>query len=685
MTSQGVLRNAAGDVVNGVYALTFRLYDAQQDGQMLWSEVHNNVPVEMGIYTTEIGNINPIPNGLFKQNATVWMGISVEGQQELPRIQVTTVAYAFQARSAMVAQGLDCTGCISEDALGFDPVSEENVVQVVENSGKFLSSSGGVVGGTVTATAFVGDGSGLTGISSPQGTCADGWFVAGISALGELQCGEGAAAIGSVDGLEGGTITGDVEVTGTLTMNGSDVCTMDGNCGETLAQLTCEVDQVALWNGDLWVCSDILTEFDPSALPADGLDEISNDLLTNQFVDTYTASGTTAIPDNNPTGIVDSIVVPDIGIAQGLTVSINITNSDMGTVKVVLYAPNNNQYTLYDQNGPGQELGATYPTPVEPIEGDLTEWVGENPMGTWQLQVIDTGFKDNEFDGQINAWSVQIQTLSTQKVHVDGDLHVSGDIVGPEGLTINGNGTVTGSMKVGMDDSECDGDKAGALRYHEAQLQWCNGNIWNTIGEGNSMFRWAQWSTYGQAHGQWYAGNNSDMFAGVHPSHWGNSNYCAHQVSANSGILRTLFWRKGPAIGTQSNAMVAADEWYSYSSTNSRHIGALFRVRNTTGEAISWTVNWYHTGYGGWEERASVALNGQSIGCWSGNYGPHDNSSHELSIPANRTSTVIFVSASSSDSGTRSNFMAFFNNSLDLPDGLEFVDDLDYKANGWDN
>lgn len=691
MTSQGVLRNAAGDVVNGVYALTFRLYDAQEAGQMLWSEVHNNVPVENGIYTTELGNINPLPNGLFKQNGDVWLGISVEGQQELPRMRVSTVAFAFQARSAMVAQGLDCTGCIQEEALGFDPVSEDSVVQIVEDSGLFLGTSGGVmngdlvVDGGVTATVFVGDGSGLTGISSPQGACADGWFVGGIDADGSLICTEGASALSSVDGLGGGSITGDVEVTGTLTMNGSEVCTMDGNCGETLAQLSCDADQVAKWDGDIWVCSDFLTEFDPSALPADGLNEVSNNLLTNQFVDTYTSDGPTLIPDNNPTGVVDSIVVPNIGIAQGLTVSINVTNSDMSTVKVVLFAPNNNQYTLYDQDGPGQELGATYPTPVEPVEGDLTEWVGENPMGTWQLQVIDTGFLDNETDGQINAWSVQIQTLSTQKVQVAGDLHVSGDIIGPEGLTINGNGVITGSVQVGTDSSECDADKAGALRYFEARLQWCNGSVWNTIGEGNAMFRWAQWNTYGQAHGTWYADNNASLFGGVHPSNWGDGNQSAHHMSSNSEILRTLFWHKGPAIGSQSNAMVAADEWYYYSSTNSQHIGTLFRVRNTSDQAITWTVDWYKTGYGGYNEYAGIALNGQQVAYWSSDFGPSHESSHSIAIPANRTSTVIFIAASSSPSGSRSNFMAFYNNCLDLPDGLEFIDDLDYKPNGWNN
>ncbi len=710
MTVQGVLRNAAGEVVNGVYALTFKLYTAEVNGQMLWSEVHNNAAVENGVYTAALGGINPLPMALFKTQSSVWLGVSVEGQAELPRVPLSTVAYAFHSRSAMVASDLECTGCIEEGMLGFDPVSEENVVQLVKDSGQFVESANGIVagglqvGGTVSAAAFVGDGSGLTGITSPQGACANGWFVHGIGGDGALQCAQVPSTVTSVDGLTGGTIDGDVEVGGTLTVNGAEVCHMDGNCGTTLAQLTCQADQVAMWNGNTWVCSDFVTEFDPSVLPADGLNEISNDLLTNQFVDTFTSTTTpTAIPDNNPTGVVDSLTVPDVGTAQEFTVSINITNSDLSTVKVKLFAPDNTEYVLYDKNGPGQELGASYPDPTKPVQGDLTTWIDKNPKGIWQLQVIDTGFKNNLTDGQINAWSVQVKTLSTKKVQVagnlittgnatvggdldvTGDINVTGTIVGPSGLLIEGNGEVTGSMKIGTDDAECDDAKAGALRYYESRLQWCNGNVWNTIGEGNSMFRWAQWNTYGQNHGTWYADNRAELFGGVHPSNWGDGNQTAHHMSSNSEVLRTLFWHKGPAINSVKNAMVAADEWYYYSSTNSQHIGALFRIRNTTDQAINWSVDWYKTGYGGWNEYAGVAINGSSVWSSSSDFGPSHESNHVISIPANRTSTVIFIAASSSASGTRSNFMAFYNNSLQLPAGLEYVDDLDYKPDGWNN
>ncbi len=47
-------------------------------------------------------------------------------------------------------------------------------------------------------------------------------------------------------------------------------------------------------------------------------------------------------------------------------------------------------------------------------------------------------------------------------------------------------------------------------------------------------------------------------------------------------------------------------------------------------------------------------------------------------------STVIFIAASTAPSGTRGLLLAFENNCLGLPEGLEYVDDLDRAEGGWD-
>jgi subtilisin-like proprotein convertase family protein len=174
-----------------------------------------------------------------------------------------------------------------------------------------------------------------------------------------------------------------------------------------------------------------------SALPASGLNEISNGLLNNQFIETAaSATVPVTILDNNPIGIEDSIVFPDIGPAESISVHVTLTNSDLSTVTVFLTDPSANSYTLF--NGANGGAGATglntsFPDPTAPESGDLTTWVGQNPAGTWTLKVVDSGFLNNASDGSIIAWSVSTSHVSTQKVEVAADMDVTG--------TVSGNGS----------------------------------------------------------------------------------------------------------------------------------------------------------------------------------------------------------------------------------------------------
>jgi len=196
-----------------------------------------------------------------------------------------------------------------------------------------------------------------------------------------------------------------------------------------------------------------------------------------------------------------------------------------------------------------------------------------------------------------------------------------------------------------------------------------------------AVYRWAVWSTYNQS-GGWYAGNNPALFGGVNPSNWGDGGYRAVHMSSDKDVLRTLFNKKGYA---GKNATVWAEEWYSYSSTNSKHAAALFRINNTTENPITWNVYAYMTAYGGWGERASIAVNGTEVWYSGGStYSAAHSFSQSITIPPGQVSTVIFVSSSTLPSNTRGLFLAFYNDCLDLPEGLEYVDDLDTAADGWD-
>lgn len=202
-----------------------------------------------------------------------------------------------------------------------------------------------------------------------------------------------------------------------------------------------------------------------------------------------------------------------------------------------------------------------------------------------------------------------------------------------------------------------------------------------------AIYRWTQWSTYDQA-GGWFAGNDASLFGGVNPSSWTDAGYLASHMSADKEVLRTLFTRKGYA---GKNALVVADEYMMYSSTNGRMAGVLFRIKNTTANPISWSLFSRLTAYGNWGEKASIAVNGSLV--WQSGTASlnaaNSAASTTISIPPNQTSTVIVIAGSgpaqniNSGISLRSNLLAFYNNSLELPAGLEYVDDLDTATGGW--
>ncbi|HSN89878.1 MAG TPA: hypothetical protein VLS93_01510 [Anaeromyxobacteraceae bacterium] len=199
-----------------------------------------------------------------------------------------------------------------------------------------------------------------------------------------------------------------------------------------------------------------------------------------------------------------------------------------------------------------------------------------------------------------------------------------------------------------------------------------------------ATYRYAVFDTYDLASG-WVMGNDPSMFGGVPPSTWTDGGGRAFMISPNKELLRTLFAKKGYA---GKNALVHAETFHQYSSTNGKVAMALFRVRNATGSAIVWTPFFWYTAYSAWGELASVALNGADAFTTGGGAGTF-SASLNLSIPANRTSTVIFVSTSSapyaiSFASIRQLALAFRNDSLALPAGLSFVDDLDTATGGWE-
>lgn len=99
---QGILTNDQGNPLDGSYDLTFRIYPYSTGGTALWTEDHEMVPVDNGLFNLILGG-NPFPAGLFSSGQR-WLGISVGGAAELvPRMQFTSVPWALRASVADTA------------------------------------------------------------------------------------------------------------------------------------------------------------------------------------------------------------------------------------------------------------------------------------------------------------------------------------------------------------------------------------------------------------------------------------------------------------------------------------------------------------------------------------------------------------------------------------------------------
>jgi len=95
---QGVLRDGGMALVpDGVYEMTFRLYDLEIGGTPLWTEI-DSVDVLRGVFNVVLGKKTALD---LPFEEAYWLSVEVEGGGELdPRVELTASPYAFHAAMA---------------------------------------------------------------------------------------------------------------------------------------------------------------------------------------------------------------------------------------------------------------------------------------------------------------------------------------------------------------------------------------------------------------------------------------------------------------------------------------------------------------------------------------------------------------------------------------------------------
>jgi len=116
---QGVLKDPSGDFVpDGIYSVTFAIYDVDTGGSALWTEPQTVLATD-GVINAWLGSVAPFTGVFF--DVVYWLGISVEGEPELsPRTLLTSVPYAFHASYADVSLTGDSDWGINGDNVYVD-------------------------------------------------------------------------------------------------------------------------------------------------------------------------------------------------------------------------------------------------------------------------------------------------------------------------------------------------------------------------------------------------------------------------------------------------------------------------------------------------------------------------------------------------------------------------------------
>jgi len=103
MSMQGILKIYDGTIVgNGSYDVTFRIYDANVNGNVLWTEAQT-IQTNGGVYNTVLGKSSAGLTALqaLKFDVPYYLGITIAGSQEMnPRMELTGSPFSIRARLA---------------------------------------------------------------------------------------------------------------------------------------------------------------------------------------------------------------------------------------------------------------------------------------------------------------------------------------------------------------------------------------------------------------------------------------------------------------------------------------------------------------------------------------------------------------------------------------------------------
>lgn len=110
---QGSLTDSGGTPINGTKSIVFSIYDVSSGGSALWSETQN-VTVTNGVFSVNLGDVNPINLSTLPFDKQYYLGVKVGADIEMtPRRLFTSAGYAFRSELS----GTSCPGTSANDIM----------------------------------------------------------------------------------------------------------------------------------------------------------------------------------------------------------------------------------------------------------------------------------------------------------------------------------------------------------------------------------------------------------------------------------------------------------------------------------------------------------------------------------------------------------------------------------------